>query len=66
MSPVEASSGEVTRHRLNRGGDCEANSSLWRIVMVRMPSTWSLRTAGLAPRRLTTGGCFPINLPARF
>lgn len=32
----EASSGLVTRHRLNRGGDRHANNALWRIVIVRM------------------------------
>ena len=37
-SPIEASSGKVTRHRLNRGGDRRANHALWRIVMVRMVS----------------------------
>jgi transposase len=26
----------VTRHRLDRGGDRQANSALWRIVMVRI------------------------------
>jgi transposase len=38
VSPVEASSGKVTRHRLDRGGDRQANQALWRIVMVRMVS----------------------------
>jgi transposase len=38
VSPIEASSGKVTRYRLNRGGDRQANSALWRIVMVRMVS----------------------------
>jgi transposase len=37
-SPIEASSGKVIRHRLNRGGDRRANHALWRIVMVRMVS----------------------------
>ncbi len=37
-APIEASSGKVTRHRLNRGGDRRANHALWRIVMVRMVS----------------------------
>ncbi|MEA2974305.1 MAG: transposase, partial [Actinomycetota bacterium] len=37
-SPIEASSGQVTRHRLNRGGDRSANQALWRIVLVRMSS----------------------------
>ena len=35
-SPVEASSGKVTRHRLNRGGNRQANHALWRIALVRM------------------------------
>jgi len=35
-NPIEASSGKVTRHRLNRGGDRQGNSALWRIVIVRM------------------------------
>jgi transposase len=36
VSPVDASSGKQRRHRLNRGGDRQANSALWRIVLVRM------------------------------
>jgi transposase len=35
-SPIEASSGKVVRHRLNRGGNRQANNALWRIVMVRL------------------------------
>jgi transposase len=35
-NPIEASSGKVVRHRLNRGGDRQGNSALWRIVFVRM------------------------------
>ncbi len=35
-NPIPASSGKVTRHRLNRGGDRQANAALWRIVLVRM------------------------------
>jgi hypothetical protein len=38
VSPVEASSGKVTRHRLDRGRDRHANQALWRVVMVRMVS----------------------------
>jgi hypothetical protein len=38
LTPIEASSGKVTRQRLNRGGDRQANSALWRIVRVRMVS----------------------------
>jgi transposase len=36
VAPIEASSGKVTRHRLNRGGDRQANHALWRIVITRM------------------------------
>lgn len=36
VSPVDASSGRQRRHRLNRGGDRQANHALWRIVMVRL------------------------------
>jgi transposase len=35
-SPIEASSGKTTRHRLNRGGDRQANSALWLIATNRM------------------------------
>lgn len=35
-SPIPASSGKTTRHRLNRGGDRHANSALHRIALVRM------------------------------
>ena len=35
-SPVEASSGKVKRHRLNRGGDRQGNNVLYRIAMSRM------------------------------
>jgi transposase len=37
-SPIPASSGKVTRHRLSRGGDRGANSALYRIALVRMAS----------------------------
>jgi transposase len=35
-NPIPASSGKTTRHRLNRGGDRQLNSALWRITMVRL------------------------------
>ena len=35
-SPVQASSGQTLRHRLNRGGNRKANSALWRIATTRM------------------------------
>lgn len=37
-APIPASSGRVVRYRLNRGGDRQANSALWRIVLIRMQS----------------------------
>jgi transposase len=36
VAPVPASSGMTTRHRLNRGGHRQANSALYRSVIVRM------------------------------
>jgi transposase len=36
VSPVEASSGQTIRHRLNRGGDRQANAALYRVVIVRL------------------------------
>jgi transposase len=39
VAPVPASSGKTAgRYRLNRGGDRQANSALWRIVIIRMSS----------------------------
>ena len=35
-SPVEASSGRVVRHRLNRGGDRQVNNALWTLVSNRL------------------------------
>jgi transposase len=37
-SPIPASSGKTDRHRLNRGGDRQANAALHRIVLVRLVS----------------------------
>ena len=38
VAPIPASSGKVTRHRLNPGGDRQANHALCRIVVTRMSS----------------------------
>jgi transposase len=35
-SPIPASSGKTTRHRLNRGGDRQLNAALWRVAVVRL------------------------------
>jgi transposase len=52
-SPVEPSSGKVTRHRLNQGGNREANNALWRIVVVRL--TCDQRTRNYLTRRRAEG-----------
>jgi transposase len=36
VAPVPASSGRTHRHRLNRGGDRNANCALWRITLSRL------------------------------
>jgi transposase len=36
VAPIEASSGKVVRHRLNRGGKREANRALYMICLARM------------------------------
>jgi len=44
VTPIPASSGKTTRHRLNRGGDRHANAALYRIVLTRMSSDPRTRT----------------------
>ena len=53
VSPVPASSGKTNRHRLNRGGDRQANAALYRIVVVRL--CHDLRTQAYLRRRTTEG-----------
>lgn len=36
VCPVPASSGKTTRHRLNRGGNRQANAALYRVVVTRL------------------------------
>lgn len=52
-APIEASSGKVTRHRLNRGGDRQANRALWHIVIARL--AWDPRTRAYMERRTKEG-----------
>jgi transposase len=52
-SPIQASSGKTTRHRLNRGGDRQANAALYRIVLVRL--CHHQQTKDYMARRLTEG-----------
>jgi transposase len=53
VSPVEASSGKVVRHRLNRGGNRDANRALHMICVVRMRI--DERTRRYAARRASEG-----------
>ena len=53
VSPVPASSGKTNRHRLNRGGDRQANAALYRIVIVRL--RYDLRTKTYLRRRTAEG-----------
>jgi transposase len=52
VAPIPASSGKTNRHRLNRGGDRQANAALYRVVLSRMrwdpgPTPFSASSAGL-------------------
>lgn len=53
VSAVDASSGLQQRHRLNRGGDRQANSALYRAVIVRL--RYHQPTRDYMTRRLTEG-----------
>jgi hypothetical protein len=53
VAPIQASSGQVTRHRLDRGGDRQANSALWLIVVTRLSN--DPRTQAYMERRLKEG-----------
>ena len=53
VTPIPASSGKVTRWRLNRGGNRQANSALYRIVLTRMSSHHETRA--YVTRRRTEG-----------
>jgi transposase len=57
VAPIQASSGKVTRWRLNRGGDRQANGALWVIVISRMSS--DPRTRVYVERRLAEGRSKP-------
>ncbi|PSK95459.1 transposase IS116/IS110/IS902 family protein [Murinocardiopsis flavida] len=52
-APVPASSGRTHRHRLNRGGDRQANKALHTIVLVRM--RYDARTRAYVARRTAEG-----------
>ena len=52
-APIPASSGKTVRHRLNPGGDRQANHALWRIVFTRLGSDPATRA--YAGRRTAEG-----------
>jgi transposase len=52
-SPIPASSGKTVRHRLNRGGNRQANTALYRIVVVRL--RWHQPTRDYLARRTKEG-----------
>ncbi len=53
VSPVPASSGKTTRHRLNRGGDRAANSALHIIAIGRLRT--DPRTKAYVAKRIAEG-----------
>ena len=53
VSPIPASSGQTTRHRLNRGGDRQLNRALHTITLSRLSCHPETKT--YATRRLTEG-----------
>lgn len=57
VSPLPASSGKTNRHRLNRGGNRQANVTLHRVVVVRL--RWHEQTKAYAARRMEEGRSKP-------
>ncbi|TQJ08287.1 IS110 family transposase [Lapillicoccus jejuensis] len=53
VAPIPASSGRTHRHRLNRGGDRQANAALYRVVLCRL--RWDPRTQAYMHRRTEQG-----------
>lgn len=53
-NPVPASSGNTDHHRLNRGGDRQANAALHRIIIVRL--AWDPETRAYMADRVTPNG----------
>jgi transposase len=53
VAPIPASSGQVVRYRLNRGGDRQLNRALHTIVMIR--EAWHEPTKRDLARRTAEG-----------
>jgi transposase len=57
VAPIPASSGKTTRHRLNRGGNRDANRALHLLAVRRL--AWDPRTRAYAARRTAQGKTKP-------
>ncbi len=57
VSPLDASSGQQRRHRLNRGGNRDANRALWVVAMTRLRV--DARTKEYSVRRTQEGRTKP-------
>ena len=53
VAPLAASSGKTSRHRLNRGGNRDANAALHVLALGRM--SWDKRTRTYVARRTAEG-----------
>jgi transposase len=53
VAPIPASSGQLVRYRLNRGGDRQLNRALHTIVMIR--EAWHEPTKRYVARRTAQG-----------
>src|SRR5205085_8588690 len=53
VAPIPASSGKTQRHRLNRGGDRDANRALYLLAIGRMG--WDPATRAYVQRRTAEG-----------
>lgn len=53
VAPIPASSGKTNRHRLNQGGDRQANKALYRVALCRL--RWDPRTRAYMERRTKEG-----------
>jgi hypothetical protein len=57
VAPIEASSGKITRYRLNRGGDRQGNRALYMLAVGRMG--WDPVTKAYVARRTAEGRTKP-------
>jgi transposase len=69
-APIPASSGKTVRHRLNPGGNRQANHALWRIVFTRMSShpatrAYAGRRTGEGNPRQRSSAVSSVTSPAR-